>query len=46
MRIEDDLTPSNVFRVPHAATPPHAGRIQINVEYRIDPARSPLNFSR
>jgi hypothetical protein len=37
--IEDDLTPSRVFRVPHAATPPHAGRIQINVEYRIDPAR-------
>jgi len=38
--IEEDLTPSNVFKVPQAQAPPRPGRIQVNIEYRIDPARS------
>jgi MFS family permease len=38
--IEEDLTPSRVFKVPHAEAPPAAGRIQVNIEYRIDPART------
>jgi predicted MFS family arabinose efflux permease len=38
--IEEDLTPSSVFKAPHAQVPPRAGRIQVNIEYRIDPARS------
>lgn len=38
--IEEDLTPSNVFKAPQAETPPRAGRIQVNIEFRIDPARN------
>ena len=38
--IEEDLTPSHVFKAPHAEAPPRTGRIQVNIEYRIDPARS------
>jgi MFS family permease/quinol monooxygenase YgiN len=38
--IEEDLTPSRVFKVPHAEAPPQSGRIQVNVEYHIDPARA------
>ncbi|HSV37088.1 MAG TPA: MFS transporter [Ramlibacter sp.] len=38
--IEEDLTPSRAFKVPHAEAPPQAGRIQVNIEYRIDPARA------
>ena len=38
--IEEDLTPSRVFKAPEAQTPPRSGRIQVNVEYRIDPART------
>jgi quinol monooxygenase YgiN len=38
--IEEDLTPSNVFKAPQAQVPPRQGRIQVNIEYRIDPARS------
>jgi MFS family permease len=38
--IEEDLTPSRVFKVPHAEAPPKSGRIQVNIEFRIDPARS------
>jgi quinol monooxygenase YgiN len=38
--IEEDLTPSNRFKAPHAEAPPRTGRIQVNIEYRIDPARS------
>jgi MFS family permease len=38
--IEEDLTPSNVFKAPHAQVPPRPGRIQVNIEYRIDPMRS------
>ncbi|HEY0885855.1 MAG TPA: MFS transporter [Ramlibacter sp.] len=37
--IEEDLTPARVFKVPHAEAPPRAGRIQVQIEYRIDPAR-------
>ncbi len=38
--IEEDLTPSHVFKVPKAEAPPASGRIQVNIEYRIDPART------
>ncbi|MES2634291.1 MAG: MFS transporter [Pseudomonadota bacterium] len=38
--IEEDLTPSHVFKVPYAAAPPAQGRIQTSIEYRIDPART------
>lgn len=38
---EEDLTPSKVLKVPQMAEPPRAGRIQLRVEYRIDPARAP-----
>jgi MFS family permease len=38
--VEEDLTPSHVFKVPHAEAPPRSGRIQVNIEYRIDPARA------
>lgn len=38
--IEEDLTPSRVFKVPHAEAPPQSGRIQVNIEYHIDPQRS------
>ncbi|MGE0497958.1 MAG: MFS transporter [Ramlibacter sp.] len=38
--IEEDLTPSRVFKAPVAEAPPAAGRIQVNIEYRIDPARA------
>ncbi|WP_440480582.1 MFS transporter [Ramlibacter tataouinensis] len=37
---EEDLTPSQVLKVPQMAGPAHGGRIQVCVEYRIDPARS------
>ncbi|NKE67095.1 MFS transporter [Ramlibacter sp. RBP-2] len=37
--IEEDLTPARVFKVPHAEAPPRTGRIQVQIEYRIDPAR-------
>ncbi|MBA3774683.1 MAG: MFS transporter [Ramlibacter sp.] len=38
--MEEDLTPSNVFKVPSAQVPPRPGRIQVNIEYLIDPTRS------
>ncbi|HWI82256.1 MFS transporter [Ramlibacter sp.] len=38
--IEEDLTPARVFQVPHADAPPRTGRVQVQIEYRIDPARS------
>jgi MFS family permease len=38
--IEEDLTPSRVFKVPQAEAPPNSGRIQANIEYHIDPARA------
>lgn len=37
---EEDLTPSRVFKVPEMQAPPRAGRIRVNIEYRIDPART------
>ncbi len=38
--IEEDLTPSRVFKVPHNEAPPQTGRIQVNIEYRIEPSRA------
>ncbi len=39
--IEEDLTPSHgVLKVPHSEAPPREGRIQVHIEYLIDPARS------
>ncbi|MEJ7930740.1 MFS transporter [Ramlibacter sp. AN1015] len=35
---EEDLTPSNVLRVPQMAMPPRPGRIMVCIEYLIDPA--------
>jgi MFS family permease len=37
---EEDLTPSRVFKVPEMQEPPRSGRIQVNIEYRIDPANT------
>jgi len=36
---EEDLTPSQVLKVPHIPAPPREGRILLAVEYLIDPAR-------
>ena len=38
--IEEDLTPSREFKVPVAHALAQSGRVQVNIEYRIDPARS------
>jgi hypothetical protein len=38
--IEEDLSPSSVLKAPHAEAPPRAGRILVNIVYRIDPART------
>jgi MFS family permease len=38
--IEEDLTPSRVLKAPQTDVPPQAQRIQVNIEYRIDPARA------
>jgi MFS family permease len=37
--IEEDLTPSRALKAPQAEAPARAGKIQVNIEYRIDPAR-------
>jgi hypothetical protein len=37
--IEEDLTPSRAMKAPVAEAPPAAGRIRVQIEYRIDPAR-------
>ena len=37
---EEDLTPSSAFQAPVADAPPAAGRVQVQIEYRIDPARA------
>ena len=37
--IEEDLTPSNAFKAPQAQAP-GTGRVQVNIEYLIDPARA------
>ena len=36
---EEDLTPSQVLKVPHIPAPPREGRILLAIEYLIDPAR-------
>jgi quinol monooxygenase YgiN len=38
--IEEDLTPSNEFKVPVADTPPLHGHVVATIEYIIDPARA------
>jgi MFS family permease len=38
---EEEITPSRVLKVPEMPAPPRAGRIQLRIEYRIDPARAP-----
>jgi MFS family permease len=38
--MEEDLTPSNAFKVPVAEAPPAAGRVRVQIEYRIDPQRA------
>lgn len=38
--MEEDLSPSQAFKVPVAATPPQAGRVVVTIEYSIDPARA------
>jgi MFS family permease len=38
---EEDHTPSRVLKVPEMPEPPRAGRIQVRVEYQIDPKRAP-----
>ena len=37
---EEDLTPSRAIQGPASVSPPSAGRVQVRVEYRIDPARA------
>jgi MFS family permease len=37
---EEDLTPSNVLKVPDLPVPPQAGRVLVRIEYLIDPARA------
>jgi MFS family permease len=37
---EEDLTPSRVLKVPQMQAPPRDGRVQVRIEYRIDPARA------
>jgi MFS family permease len=38
---EEDLTPSRVIKVPQMQEPPRAGRVQVRVEYLIDPKNAP-----
>ncbi|MEJ6022207.1 MFS transporter [Ramlibacter sp. PS4R-6] len=38
--IEEDLSPSDAIKAPHAEAPPRTGRILVQIEYRIDPART------
>ncbi len=40
LSIEEDLTPSREFRTPMVDAPPDTGRIEVTVEYLIDPARA------
>jgi len=37
---EEDLTPSNVLKVPDLPAPPRNGRVLVRIEYRIDPERA------
>ncbi|SEA25922.1 MFS transporter [Acidovorax soli] len=38
--MEEDLSPSQAFKAPVAATPPEAGRVVVTITYIIDPARA------
>ena len=38
--LEEDLSPSNVFKAPVAQEVPTQGHIQVQIEYRIDPAQA------
>ena len=38
--LEEDLTPSREFKVPVVDVAPGAGRVQLTIEYRIDPAKA------
>ena len=38
--IEEDLTPSRAMKAPVAQAQPAAGRVQVQIDYRIDPARA------
>jgi MFS family permease len=38
--IEEDLTPSSAFKLPEAQAVPAEGRVQVNIEYCIDPVRA------
>jgi len=38
--MEEDLTPSKALKAPVAEAPPAAGRVQVQIEYRIDPQRN------
>ncbi|HNW01011.1 MAG TPA: MFS transporter [Burkholderiaceae bacterium] len=38
--VEEDLTPSNQFKVPIADTPPETGHVVATIEYQIDPAKA------
>jgi MFS family permease len=38
--IEEDMTPSRVFKAPSAAAPPLTGHVRVTIEYQIDPARA------
>jgi MFS family permease len=37
---EEDMTPSHVLQVPQMQAPARPGRIQVRIEYQIDPARA------
>lgn len=37
---EEDMTPSHVLQVPQMQPPARPGRIQVRIEYQIDPARA------
>ncbi len=39
-RVEEDLTPSDTFHVPVAASPPQSGHVVTSIEYFIDPAQA------
>ena len=39
-RVEEDLTPSDQFRVPVADFPPQSGQVLTTIEYLIDPAQA------
>ena len=38
--VEEDLTPTDKFRVPMADAPPPSGRVVVTIEYQIDPQRA------